>query len=352
METWASHYSVRNFWGVTEEQDYDVECGQQPEEALGVYLQSCRTESSGAKFRHGAFGHRPYDKKGWGWFCAQRRPGHALGWLQSMYQDPAYIPDILIIVDDDTSVDIEAVQLWMSEAKGPRVGNPCAGGTMSVVKGSLAGMGGAGTFFNRAAIERLSEPLYCDNPTHESMNSTCARLQDNRVGERDVYQQGDSIFDIFYKYSAMVDFCMHSDWAMGYMINAYSGSSLEQFGQCLQRLGRDCPFDALYCHYLSPEAMKQFAQNHRIVDMSHVSWNTLRTIHLRQPWNQKEQSSPFIVPEANLADTKHAKPTVIHNRLPPEGHIGMVVDVLSIGSKTRPELVSSVLHTGICSVFL
>jgi hypothetical protein len=41
-----------------------------------------------------------------------------------MYQDPAYIPDILIIVDDDTAVDIEAVQLWMSEANGPRVGNP------------------------------------------------------------------------------------------------------------------------------------------------------------------------------------------------------------------------------------
>ncbi len=285
METWAAHYSVRNFWGVTEEQDYDVECGQQPRDALGLYLQSCHTERSGAKFRF-SFGTRPYHRNGWGWFCAQRRPGHALGWLQSMYQDPSNIPDILIIVDDDTSLDIEAVQLWMSEAKGPRVGNPCAGRSFSV-DGSPAGIGGAGTFFNRAAIERLSEPLYCDNPTHESMNSTCARLQDNRVGERDVYQQGDSVFDIFFKYSAMVDFCMHSDWAMGYMINAYSGSSLEQFGQCLQRLGRDCPFDALYCHNLSPESMKQFAQNHRIVDMSHVSWNTLRTIHLRHSWNKE-----------------------------------------------------------------
>ena len=88
METWAAHYSVRNFWGVTEEQDYDVECGQQPEEALGLYLQSCHTERSGAQFRL-SFGHRPYDKKGWGWFCAQRRPGHSLRWLQSMYQDPA-----------------------------------------------------------------------------------------------------------------------------------------------------------------------------------------------------------------------------------------------------------------------
>jgi hypothetical protein len=58
----------------------------------------------------------------------------------------------------------------------------------------------------------------------------------------------------------------------------------------------------------------------------------------------RKESSPFIVPEANLADTKHAKPTVIRNRLPPEGHVGMVVDVLSIGSKTRLELVSSVCY--------
>jgi hypothetical protein len=286
METWASHYSIRNFWGVTEEQDYDVNCGQQSEEALEVYLQRCHTERGGAKFRM-RFGQRPYNEKGWGWFCAQRRPGHALGWLQSMYQDPSNIPDILLIVDDDTSVDIEAVQLWMSEAKGPRVGNPCAGNSMQWGGLSRTGVGGAGTFFNRAAIERLSEPLYCDNPKHESMNSTCAHLQDNRVGERDVYQQGDSVFDIFYKYSAMLDFCMHSDWAMGYMINAYSGSSLEKIGQCMQRGGGGCPHDAVYCHYQNPKAMKNFAQNHRIVDMSHMSWNTLRTIHLRQPWNEK-----------------------------------------------------------------
>lgn len=40
-----------------------------------------------------------------GWFCAQRRPGHALGWLQTIYQSNATsIPDILLLVDDDTSV--------------------------------------------------------------------------------------------------------------------------------------------------------------------------------------------------------------------------------------------------------
>ena len=52
-----------------------------------------------------------------------------------------------------------------------------------------------------------------------------------------------------------------------------------------------------------------------------------------------KESSPFIIPEANLADTKHAEPTVIRDRSSPQGHIGVVVDVLSIGSKARLELV-------------
>jgi hypothetical protein len=248
-------------------------------------IQSCQTVRR-------KFAHSPYDKKGWGWFCAQRRPGHALGWLQSMYQDPAYIPDILLIVDDDTAVDIEAVQLWMSEANGPRVGNPCAGNSMSIFNShSLAGIGGAGTFFNRAAIERLSEPLSCDNPRHHSMEKACARLQANQVGEHDVFQQGDSVFDIFYKYSAIRNFCMHSDWAMAYIINAYSGSSLEQIGQCNLKGGSEgCPLDAIYCHNQSPEAMKHFALDHHMINMSHVSWNTLRTIHLQQPWNWNKKT--------------------------------------------------------------
>ena len=90
METWASHDSVRNFWGVTEDQDYDKNCALKTSvDKQQMYLHTCYPNGN-AK-----------EKKGWGWFCAQRRPGHALGWLQHMYQDPANIPDMLIIVDDE-----------------------------------------------------------------------------------------------------------------------------------------------------------------------------------------------------------------------------------------------------------
>jgi hypothetical protein len=112
-----------------------------------------------------------------------------------------------------------------------------------------------------------------------------------------------------------------------------------------------------------------------------------------------KESTPFIVPEANLADMKHAEPTIIRNnptfvthmtygdscptktdgncngscdcrfswptnvesRAPWKSsqakcrckkdlpaHNGMVMDVLSIGSKTRPDFVSSACYASIC----
>jgi len=115
-----------------------------------------------------------------------------------------------------------------------------------------------------------------------------------------------------------------------------------------------------------------------------------------------KESTPFIIPEANLADTKHAEPTVIRSnptfvthitygdscptetegncngscdcrwswptysesRAPWKSsqakcrcikhlpvHNGMVVDVLSIGSKTRPDFVRSGLCYCICKAY-
>ena len=49
-----------------------------------------------------------------GWVCAQRRPGRALGWLQVMYQNPNVIPEILLIVDDDTSLVRNSSRLFFS----------------------------------------------------------------------------------------------------------------------------------------------------------------------------------------------------------------------------------------------
>jgi|688.fasta_scaffold1772466_1 hypothetical protein len=76
---------------------------------------------------------------------------HTLGWLQKLYQDATMIPDMLILVDDDTSTDIEVAMLamsWVQEDSPVFVVNPCMGGGISYHKGS-------GLFFNRAAIDCL-----------------------------------------------------------------------------------------------------------------------------------------------------------------------------------------------------
>ena len=112
INTWASHIHVRHFWGINEEQDYDPLCDQMDNDALQSYIESCRGGMGwpvprAENFRRRWFGiasGKQLNERSAGWFCAQRRPGHGLGWLMEMYRDASHLPDVLMIVDDDTSV--------------------------------------------------------------------------------------------------------------------------------------------------------------------------------------------------------------------------------------------------------
>lgn len=257
MNTWANLDSVRNFWGVTEEQDYDANCVNASEVDQKAFMNLCWPGGSRREY------------KGWGWFCAQRRPGHALGWLQTLYQDPANIPDMLIIVDDDTSVDINFAIHQMSlveDNRAPYVGNPC------VFRRTHRGLGGMGTFFNRVAIEGLTRPNFCNHHQQQegSMNTVCEGLIAKTSINAELFQQGDSVFDIFYKYSAVRKFCQHSDGVMAQMINGYTEftGGLIQFGQCNSR---SCPTSGtISCHYQQPDKMKQFALDRNVTSVHHI----------------------------------------------------------------------------------
>jgi len=113
LNTWAKHPNVRHFWGVDEQQDYDINCNEKLSAYNGVasLVNTCQSPMGWKPNRAEQFRIRMYARDriragyGPGWFCAQRRPGHALGWLQTIYQSNATsIPDILLLVDDDTSV--------------------------------------------------------------------------------------------------------------------------------------------------------------------------------------------------------------------------------------------------------
>lgn len=124
--------------------------------------------------------------------------------------------------------------------------------------------GGYGTFFNKAALKRMTRPIYCDGRQDqedgEHVDSICSNLRQNRVGELALFQDGDSVFDVFYKFSATQNFCMHSDWAIGYMIQYYSGGSLKLVAP--RRQCKGCNNDSSVCHNQTPKDMEDFVSAH------------------------------------------------------------------------------------------
>jgi hypothetical protein len=75
------------------------------------------------------------------------------------------------------------------------------------------------------------------------------------------------------------------------------------------------------------------------IDQNHCSLRAPyfdpKTVILCQP-----EYPLFVVPKANLDNTKHAEPTFISVHPADPGNGRLVVDVLSIGSRLRPELMS------------
>ncbi|KAL3774922.1 hypothetical protein ACHAWO_004008 [Cyclotella atomus] len=159
-----------------------------------------------------------------GWVCAQRRVGRALGWLHSKYSggdgdDKVDVPDYLMVVDDDTYVDLVDVMSYLEKEAEKKKGE---GGRMWIIPFPIA-YGGFGTILNKAAIRQLSEPIVCNNSgtTNQNVVAICAQIKADRVGEASMFQDGMTVFELFYKYSATKDFCMHSDWLLGYILEYY-----------------------------------------------------------------------------------------------------------------------------------
>ncbi|KAL3795746.1 hypothetical protein HJC23_008233 [Cyclotella cryptica] len=121
IKTWASHTSIRHFWGFSELQDYEPECTSTPRNKLDEFVETCRkfhrtiqqdengAESFFAQYYGFTEGNRDRTDDA-GWVCAQRRVGRAFGWLHSQYAGgETSIPDYLALVDDDTYMDMVAV---------------------------------------------------------------------------------------------------------------------------------------------------------------------------------------------------------------------------------------------------
>ena len=151
--------------------------------------------------------------------------------------------------------------------------------------------GGYGTYFSKGSLQRLMQPLHCDETAAEFEQEKCVGLEPKTnnnasIGEKEFFQSGDSINQMMYKYVRNVEtFCLHSDWFIAYIVNFYNisrhvvtngmeldkgrnsapevrlhalmGSEILQSaktGSCLN--DSTCPANATICHYVNETGMQ------------------------------------------------------------------------------------------------
>jgi hypothetical protein len=277
--TFASHKSVRFFFNITEIDDADPTCADNfsPEDAYAVsdFCVSERWQPHQLLMRYMK---RSYARPRWlkkkasphGWMCAQGRPSHGLAKVVAQYRamkkahgDKA-LPDYLVIADDDTYINFELFEQYMStfDTSAPRAIAGCmvrspimrvnftfpfGGFGMAFSKGKCCFSGShlgkiwhlchvyTETFCNATAgaIINYMRPVYCSGDKMDDFSeSACRRIADNQIGERHLFQDGMSVSDLqndyatwqpYVKYKEWTTgFCLHSDWLWGFFSNFYN----------------------------------------------------------------------------------------------------------------------------------
>ena len=190
-----------------------------------------------------------------GWICAQKRPIDGLYKTlqtykkQNVYGDYEYaeftIPDYLFIIDDDTYLNMDRLipDLQVNQKYNDVPNQPMAhsGCLYWFLKGDVVyPHGGYGTYLNKRAIERLLDPIYCQNTdersshrdTHQQTYLNCRRIEQNVNGEQRFFKEGMSVSDLMYEYTSQlrfsevekwtdVGYCFHSDHTLGYFLTFY-----------------------------------------------------------------------------------------------------------------------------------
>ncbi len=285
-ETWASHNAVRHFFVSTEDDEVHPICQNLDDKKFASYwmdlqlhIATCRSgefwrDTTGEMSRlttlysRSYFGMEKLKKKysnPLGWTCAQRRFITALTELFEIYADPRNnytVPDYFIFADDDSYVNIDHIvkQLMIDPLKQKTGGVPdnlmqiptledpvvSTGCRFEIGKEDplTSPWGGYGMFFSKGSLEKMIRPLSChsrstydENGSNSdgsswSDNGSCEKLlhkqnydfpMNQTIGEEKYFEIGDSLNQVFYKYSREVKhFCLHSDWLVGYWANFHN----------------------------------------------------------------------------------------------------------------------------------
>ena len=275
---------VRHFYAATEADDVEQDCHKRLTSYQVMYiLRRCHSKLGSHAlliklgYNYAYFKMPAFKKNPSGWICAQKRPLNALtnavrkyyyhnnekrsktAAIQQQHSssslrfNASLLPDYLILGDDDTWINIDALKSSLPKLYPSREPRAIAGCLVRfkplAVDYFTLPFGGFGLVLTRSTLVHLLRPIDCtfNNTNHYDppIESTppfskhddfealvCWRLQQNLIGERDVYRQGMSLLDMMYQYSVAApylqveqwgskSFCLHSDWVWGYLINYY-----------------------------------------------------------------------------------------------------------------------------------
>lgn len=302
--TFAQHPAVRRFFTVTEANDTDAACHQQLTDSDVHKI---------AKFCHAPYRDQteparlirvkkflPRDDAGW--LCAQKRPLDGLAALmkEDDYSsgDDGRLPDYLLLIDDDSYVNVAALLKFVSKVHPPHEPHAISGCRLigpNALNFAFP-VGGFGAILTKRTLQNMRKPIYCASNTAKADKFTqfaCWRLQVNDMLERHFFREGMSVMDLMIAYSQGLPFsqyrqwadghgfCLHSDLALAYFVNYYhvavpddvlarrsisdkvrfkylgfvNFNNTKAHDQCAFE-GENCLVDSKLCHYMTPLQMR------------------------------------------------------------------------------------------------
>jgi Glycosyltransferase 61 len=310
--TFGTHPLVRDFYGVTEHEDSDALCSTsltetQRQRVLQLCWNGTGQSRASRLFRTDLFAP---SSNATGWLCAQKRPIDGLHLAFEKYKaHPLSIPDYLMVIDDDTYLNIDALAATFQKYYPPSENRVVAGCTYMRPRRLkfIFPIGGVGSMFTRAAIQKLLQPLHCqarNSPAEDPFEQwACWRLESNALGEQRFFTDGMSVGDLMYAYTAQQPYteveqwdtggyCFHSDHTLAYFLNYYfiavpdaafltTPQPTDAFrrtygyqvlaesrevphrgrgGEC-DNLRDQCTVDSRICHYVTAQQMETIFQS-------------------------------------------------------------------------------------------
>jgi hypothetical protein len=233
-----------------------------------------------------------------GWLCAQKRFAKGLAAVLKQYQRGGEysIPDYVLLVDDDTYVNVDL--LLQNELKDRNPMEPYVGAgcrvriEMDASPITTFAFGGLGHVLSKASIERFTRPIHCSSEAKSEFESkVCSTISQDLIGEQRFFYDGMSVAELmdtraraeaYLQFQQWQDgFCFHGDHYLAVMIHLYgilstsvteedltimqamkdseiiimSKNETIRKGNCWNEYDHCDPKTSVVCHYQTPQQM-------------------------------------------------------------------------------------------------